>query len=74
MKCEICGKETDELYECPYCGRKVCKECTRNIWNDKVCKKCFEETPRQLEWETWELNTGVKEKNEVPSEKEEKEK
>lgn len=25
-KCDNCGKLTDELYECPDCGKRVCAE------------------------------------------------
>lgn len=39
-KCEICGKETSELYECSNCGRLVCAECGGEIY---YCDECLEQ-------------------------------
>lgn len=39
-KCEICGKETDELFECEYCGKLICSDCGGE---DFYCDSCFEE-------------------------------
>ena len=37
-KCEICGKETDDLYECSFCGRLVCADCGGDLF---ICDECF---------------------------------
>jgi len=39
-KCEICGKETKELYKCRVCGRRVCREHFR--WGKGICVACEE--------------------------------
>lgn len=46
-KCEICGKETENLFECSYCGRLVCSACD----NAFVCDDCLQ---RQDEFEFFE--------------------
>ena len=38
-KCAICGKETDELYECDTCGRLICADCGGEVFH---CHECFE--------------------------------
>lgn len=38
-RCEVCGKETDELEECSYCGRLVCEDCSAGYF---VCEDCQE--------------------------------
>ena len=35
--CEICGKETDRLYECSHCETTMCYEC---IVIDDYCPVC----------------------------------
>lgn len=39
-KCELCGKETDELYECEQCGRYVCASCGGKSF---LCDDCLEQ-------------------------------
>lgn len=39
-KCEICGLETDDLYECSYCGRLLCKGCGGDVY---VCDDCWQD-------------------------------
>ena len=38
-KCAICGKETNELYECDTCGRLICADCGGEVFH---CHECFE--------------------------------
>lgn len=44
-KCEICGKETDDLYECDHCGRLVCPDCGGEVF---FCDECWEESQQAL--------------------------
>ena len=37
-KCEICGKETDDLFECDTCGRLICDDCGCAF----QCDECWE--------------------------------
>ena len=39
-KCELCGKETDDLSECEDCGRLICDDCGGVCF---LCDECFEE-------------------------------
>lgn len=39
-KCAICGLETDDLYECDYCGRLVCEDCGGKLFE---CDDCYDE-------------------------------
>lgn len=39
MKCEICGKEHENLEECEVCGKLYCPECGAAF----LCDKCFDE-------------------------------
>lgn len=48
-KCEICGKETDDLYECSYCGQLVCANCGGTTFQ---CDECFD---RQWEHAEFDL-------------------
>jgi len=45
MKCERCGKETEDFVGCCRCGRFVCLECQAAQPEDEadepVCEECF---------------------------------
>ena len=42
--CEICGDETENLYECQSCGGSVCGDCmaTCDFCDEAFCKSCFQ--------------------------------
>lgn len=59
-KCELCGKDTETLSTCFYCKKKVCEECIAFREKDGlVCLKCADETPRQINWRSWEIDEDV---------------
>jgi len=46
MKCEICGKEAENLVGCCRCGQLICLACEAAKPDDEdndevVCEKCF---------------------------------
>ena len=45
-KCEVCGLETENLYECSICGCLVCGFCD----NGFICDDCWQ---REHEDEFW---------------------
>lgn len=49
-KCEVCGKESDDLYECEKCLKMICHDC-QAAYNQftqidfNCCKLCAETNP-----------------------------
>lgn len=39
ITCDICGEETEHLFECQVCGRDICSNCKA----DNMCKSCWKD-------------------------------
>ena len=57
MTCERCGKQSPKLEKCNYCGRLVCRDCTKSSKRLKVgrlfiCKDCWSDMKKRKEYKS----------------------